>query len=121
MNNNYPAKKKNRLMQGILIGALAGAAVSLLNRDTRETVLDSSKSCMAKSKSIFSNPEKVIDNLKDKSSQLRTSIESISEDVSFISGKVQELKEIPPQVASVVKETKEALAEDGSNQAGIKH
>lgn len=113
--NSYSDHKKSKLLQGILIGALTGAAISMLDRDTREVFLKTSKKSYIGTKNMIQNPNRVLSQVKETSNRLKTSIESISDDVSFISSKLQELKGIPPQVASVVKETKVALTDENNS------
>ncbi|MGN1400346.1 MAG: YtxH domain-containing protein [Bacillus sp. (in: firmicutes)] len=110
-NRMTSKEKKNRLMQGVLVGALAGAAISMLDRDTRESVMNGCKNSYKRTKTLIQNPEYTVGNLKEKTNRIKHTVESITEDVMYISGKLQEIKDVPPQVASVVKETKEAFVD----------
>ena len=109
-------QKSNKLWLGILGGAVAGIAISLLDKNTRNSVMTGSKSMMTNAKSMAKNPDDIVGSLKEMSSKLRTSIEQISEDVAFISSKVDEMKEVPPQVAGVIKETKEVVVDKHTNK-----
>lgn len=109
-------QKSNKLWLGILGGAAAGIAISLLDKNTRSSVMTGSKNMMTNAKSIAKNPDDIVGSLKEMSSKLRTSIEQISEDVAFISSKVDEMKEVPPQVAGVIKETKEVVVDKHTNK-----
>lgn len=109
---------KNRLWQGILLGALAGAAISLLDKNTRKTVVESSKKCTGSVRSFMKNPGEFLDSMKDTSERIRHTIKQISEDVAFITQKVEDMKDVPSQVASVLKETKEAFT---SAESTTKH
>ncbi len=108
-------QRSNKLWLGILGGAIAGIAISLLDRNTRNSVMSGSKSMMTNVKSVAKNPDDLVGSLKEMSGKLRTSIEQISEDVAFISSKVDEMKEVPPQVAGVIKETKEVVVDKHTN------
>ena len=70
---------------------------------------------MTNVKSMAKDPNSVVENVKDMSGKLRTNIDQIGEDVSFISEKVDEMKDMPPQVAEVIKETKEVLVDKKSS------
>ena len=106
----YTTTSKNKLWKGILIGALAGAAISMLDRQTREATVACAKKGAKAAYNLVENPEIVTDKIKETSDKVRATIESVTEDVSVIANQVEILKEIPPQLASVVKETKDAVA-----------
>lgn len=102
---------QNKFWKGVLFGALAGGAISLLDRETRKSVADSCKST-AKGVSYFiSHPNDIAEKVKEKTSQIRTTVEQVSEDVSFIAEKVEELREVTPAVVGIVNDTKEVFGD----------
>ncbi|MGG4382989.1 YtxH domain-containing protein [Priestia megaterium] len=103
--------KRNKLVEGIVIGAIIGGAVSLFDKETRSSVIQGSKKLKDKTTTLIQHPELVTDTVKEKYETIRTTIEQISEDVSFIAGKVEKLKETTPQVMEIVNDTKEAFVE----------
>lgn len=109
-NNN--CSNKNKLLQGILLGALAGAAISMLDRRTRESTIECAKKGYRETREIIQNPDRIIGQVKETSNKIRSTIESITEDVAVISNQVEAIKDITPQLASVVKETKEVFTEE---------
>ena len=106
------SEKKSKFMQAVLIGALAGAAVSLFDKNTRKTVIANSKDGWTCMKDLIQNPTNLLEQVQETSSEFRSTVEKISNDVSFISKRVEEMKSIPTQVANVVMETKEAFASE---------
>ena len=102
---------KSKLLQGILIGAIAGAAISMLDQQARATTMECGKKSYQKVRHIVENPEIVINKVNDTRNQVKSSFNSIKEDVLSISDQINALMEISPQVASVVKESKEAILE----------
>ncbi|WP_110926136.1 YtxH domain-containing protein [Bacillus massiliglaciei] len=108
----YKDEKRSKFMQAVFLGAFAGAAISLFDKETRETVRNNSQKCLAGIKNAAGNPTQFLNQMRDTSAKVRTTIEKISSDVAFISERMEEMKNIPPQVASVVKETKEAFTSD---------
>ena len=112
--NSQP--KKNKLLRGILIGAAAGAVISLFDKGTRESVMECSRKSFEKTKGAIQNPGQVIEGIREKSEHIIDTMESISEDVTYIANKVQEFKEIPLQVSSAVMETKDALTSSGGGK-----
>ncbi|AVX06555.1 MULTISPECIES: hypothetical protein [Priestia] len=103
--------KRNKLVEGIVIGAIIGGAVSLFDKETRSSVIQGSKKLKAKTTTLIQHPELVTDTVKEKYETIRTTIEQVSEDVSFVAGKVEKLKETTPQVMEIVNDTKEAFVE----------
>ncbi|MFS0784649.1 YtxH domain-containing protein [Bacillus sp. 1P06AnD] len=111
VRNSYNEGKKSKLWKGILLGALAGAAVAMLDKHTREATIECGKKSYQNTKELIQNPERFVENVKEKSNQIRSSIESITEDVAFITGKVEEFKEMAPDIVDTVMETKEVFTD----------
>ena len=107
----YTIKRKSKLWKGIIIGAIAGAAISMLDRQTRESAVSCAKKGVKAAYNVVENPEIITDKIKETSVKVRETIESVTEDVAVIANQVELLKDIPPQVASVVRETKGAVIE----------
>ncbi|KRF48115.1 MULTISPECIES: hypothetical protein [Priestia] len=103
--------KRNKLVEGIVIGAIIGGAVSLFDKETRTSVIQGSKKLKDKTTTLIQHPELVTDTVKEKYETIRTTIEQVSEDVSFVAGKVEKLKETTPQVMEIVNDTKEVFVE----------
>ncbi|AXN39488.1 hypothetical protein CN689_18545 [Peribacillus butanolivorans] len=121
IREEYKCAKKSKFMQAVLIGALAGAAVSLFDKNTRSSVLANSKSCMNNMKELVKNPNGILNQVRETSSKVRATVEKISDDVSFISQRVEEMKDIPSQVAHVVMETKEVFSAEGQQESSSNH
>ncbi|OIK11653.1 hypothetical protein [Bacillus sp. MUM 13] len=111
---NYQSTGKSWFFQGMFYGAMAGAAISLLNQNTRQSVLQGSRQCMRSMKGYLKNPNQTLNQIKEATGNMRAAIEKIADDAAYISERVEEMKAIPPQVAHVVKETKEAFSSDQS-------
>lgn len=110
----YHMARRSRFLQAMLYGALAGAAISLFDRQTRISVMSSSRRYMNDMKSMATHPNSAMNQVKEATTKLRMTIENIAEDVAFISARMDEIKEIPPQLAHMVRETKDAfVSEDG--------
>lgn len=96
---------------GMAVGALAGGAVSLLDRTTRQVVKEDLKKATGTVTYIAKHPNEFIDEVKETVNKVKTTVQQVSEDVSFITEKVEEIKEVPPKVAELVQESKETLSE----------
>jgi hypothetical protein len=115
--DNISTPKRSRFMQAVLLGAVTGAAISLFDRRTRNSVMNSGKRYMDDMKSMATHPDSALNQVKEASSKLRTTIDNISQDLAFITTRIEEMKDIPPQVAQMIKETKDAFVSD----EGIHH
>jgi gas vesicle protein len=102
----------NKLWKGMLFGALAGGAVSLFDRDTRQAVTSSCKKGAQTATYYIKHPNEAVTQVKETTQKIRTTIEQVSEDVSFISGQVEELKGLTPAVKDLVEDTKEVFTKD---------
>ncbi|PGT79081.1 YtxH domain-containing protein [Bacillus sp. AFS040349] len=98
---------ENKLVRGMVIGALVGAAVSLLDKHTREDVIQAGKNVSSKIKGYVDEPTTLTSEVKQKIDNVKDKVQEVSEDISFLNEKVKELRETTPQVVGLVQETKE--------------
>jgi len=105
----YTTNRKSKLLQGIILGAIAGAAISMLDRHTRESAITCTKKGVKTVRNVVENPEIITNSVKETTEKIRATIESMTEDVAIITNQVELLRDITPQVAAVVKETKEVM------------
>lgn len=107
----------NTFWKGMLIGALAGGAVTLLDKETRRAVAGSCKKGTQKVTYCLTHPTEMVQQVKEQTAKLRHTVEQVSEDVSFIAEKVDELREVTPTVAGIVQDTKEVFSKDKKDGA----
>lgn len=109
---------KSIFWKGVFLGAIAGGALSLLDQDTRKTVVAGCQKTTGKITYYAKHPQEAVDNLKESTMRIRNTIEEVGEEVSFIAGKIDELKEVTPQVSHFVKETKDTFIDstDGAEK-----
>lgn len=106
----------NKFWKGVLFGALAGGAVSLLDKQTR---LAMKQNCLIASTTVsnlLKNPEKVSNQIKETACKFKTTVKQVSEDLSYIASKVEELSETTPQVTKLLKETKDTFTKNEENE-----
>lgn len=102
---------KNKLGSFILFGALIGAMISLFDYSTRRQVAAKSKRAIGDVGYYAKNPDVLKTKVKEKSEKYQSLYEQFSEDASYFKGKIDELKELSPQVKELVVDTKDAFTE----------
>lgn len=100
---------QNKLMTGLLVGAAVGIIVSLLDRNTRDDVIQKSKKATDNAKYYASNRDELVQAFQQQAERAQNLYSRISEDASYVGSKVNELKEMTPQVKEMALETKEAF------------
>jgi adenylosuccinate synthase len=101
----------NKLGKYIFFGALVGGLISLCDRRTREDVMNKSRSFMYDVRYYSKNPDVVKLKLQEKSEKYQSIYEQVASDATYFKGKMDELKELSPQVKELVVDTKEAFTE----------
>lgn len=103
---------RNLFLKGIVYGAIAGGALSLLDKQTRQAMKVNVKKAYSQVSYVVRHPGEITDNVKETADKIRNTIEQVSEDISYITGKVDELRELTPQVKERVMETKSTFFDD---------
>ena len=100
---------ESKFVKGMLVGAIAGAGISLFDRATREDVKFRLKTVSYDVRYYSKNREELKLKLQEKADKLQTVYNQFSQDAQYITGKVEEIKELSPQVKTLVSETKDAF------------
>lgn len=100
---------QNKLMTGLLVGAAVGIIVSLLDKNTRNDVVQTSKKATNNAKYYASNRDELVQAFQQQAERAQNLYSRISEDASYVGSKVNELKEMSPQVKEMALDTKEAF------------
>lgn len=104
--------RKNQFWKGMIFGAIAGSAISLLDKDTRDVMKDKFQKAANKASYIVRNPRETAMQVKDTALRIKATVEEVSEDFSYLQEKVDELRELTPHVTDILKETKDAFKKD---------
>lgn len=102
---------QNKLMTGLLIGAAVGVLVSLLDRNTREDVMDKSRKASENAKYYANNKDELKSAFKEQAERAQNLYARISEDAAYVGGKVEQVKKLVPEVKEVAMEAKGAVME----------
>ncbi|WP_342429871.1 YtxH domain-containing protein [Neobacillus sp. FSL H8-0543] len=107
--------RKNQFWKGMLYGALAGGAISLLDKPTREAMKENIQNAYKQVSYAVKHPVEISEQVKGTAEKIRTTIEQVSEDITYITGKVDEIRELTPQVKEIVKETKDTFSKNNDD------
>ncbi len=109
-----------KFWMGMVIGAIAGGVVSLVDKQTRTAVKEDLGKAASGAAYIAKHPNEFIDQVKEKVNHAQSAFRQISEDVAFITEKVEEIKDVPPPVADLAAQAKKLINktenEDGQNR-----
>ena len=110
----------SKFWKGVILGAMAGGAISLFDRTTRTAVKKNIQYTSGKLVYFAKHPQETINSVKETSRKIQSTIEEVGAEVSFIAEKIDELKELTPQVADLVKDTKDAFNDDELNDKVVR-
>jgi gas vesicle protein len=110
----------SKFWKGVILGAIAGGALSLFDRKTRISVTENIQCTSEKLVYFAKHPQETINTVKETSRKIRSTMEEVGAEVSFIAEKIDELKELTPQVADLVKDTKDAFNNDELNDKVVR-
>lgn len=102
----------HKFWRGIVLGALVGGAISLLDKQTRQSVVGQVKDSKDKFVDTVKNSGAIFEEIKDKTTALTTTVKEMSEDFRYITDKVEDLKELNPQVKELIQNTKEVFRKE---------
>ena len=102
---------ESKFVKGMFVGAIAGAGLSLLDRATREEVKYKLKTVSYDVKYYSKNREDLKLKLQEKADKLQTIYNQFTQDAQYLSGKVEEIKTLSPQVKTLVVDTKDAFVQ----------
>jgi gas vesicle protein len=103
----------NKFWKGILFGALAGGALSLLDKQTRIAMNANCRKASSSISYMIKHPKEVTEQVIEVANKIRVTVEDVSEDIHYLTEKIEEIREVTPQVVEIVKETKEAFTNKG--------
>lgn len=101
--------EKSTLLQNMLIGAAAGAVVSLFHKPTRTALVRDGKAFGLKVQQYVEDPSLLTKDVKETTDKTRDLVEQLTSDVKYVNEKVNQLRAATPAVIESIRETKEKL------------
>lgn len=112
---------QNKLGKFIFYGAIVGACISLLDRNTRADLKHRTTQLSSDVKFYSKNTDILKWKLEEKIDKAKSVYGQISSDVEYLSQKMNELKSLTPQVKTLVLDTKEAFVDSKEEYKTIIH
>ncbi|AYC30245.1 YtxH domain-containing protein [Paenisporosarcina cavernae] len=100
---------ESKLVKGLVVGAIVGAGVSMFDRATRQNMKHQLTNLSSDVKYYATNRDDLKSMLKEKLELLQTTYGQMSNDIEYLSTKFAEVKEMTPQVKTLVEDTKSAF------------
>ncbi|MEK4487154.1 YtxH domain-containing protein [Psychrobacillus sp. FSL H8-0484] len=101
---------ENKFVKGIIFGAIIGGALTMFDRKTRDSVMNKTRYVRNEIQYYSKNREELKTTIEEQITKWKSVYDQLASDVSYISQKVNEAKEITPQVKNLVTETKDTFA-----------
>lgn len=100
---------QSKLLVSIVAGAAVGAALSMLDRATREKTIASTKKLKEAISYYAANREELQVLVEEKVLAAKVLCESVSDNVNTIAEKVDEFKDLPSTIQGMIEDTKSAF------------
>lgn len=103
--------KANQFWKGMFWGALAGGAISLLDKQTRSIMKENCANTAKNVSYAIKNQDEISNQIKEKVAKIKAVVKEVNEDISYISSKVEEIRNSAPKAAKILKDTKNTITE----------
>ena len=101
---------QSKLLASIIVGAAVGAALSMLDRTTREKTIASTKKITETVSYYAENRAELQELIQEKVTAAQSFYESASNNVSMLVEKADEFKELPSTIQDMISDTKSAFS-----------
>lgn len=110
---------ETKLFKGIMYGALLGGAITMMDRKTRDSVMNKSRYIRNEIVYYSKNREELKTNIESQVTKWKAFYDQFSSDAKYISQKVNEVKEMTPQVKTLLTDTKDAFSQSKDEYKSI--
>lgn len=101
---------KSKLLPFIAIGAVTGAAISMLDKQTREHTVETAKKAKDTVAYYAENPDELMALVETKMEQAQSLYGTVNNGVQSIMQNQNDIKELPATIQSMVSETIQAFS-----------
>lgn len=101
---------ESKLLKSIVVGAAAGAVISMFDRKTREHAIETTKKVKSTFVYYAKNREELQQLIERKVEEAQELYVDLSGNINTIVNKLNEVKEIPNTIQSMVNDTKNVIS-----------
>ncbi|MGN7478452.1 YtxH domain-containing protein [Solibacillus silvestris] len=101
---------KSKLLPFIAIGAVTGAAISMLDRQTREHTIETAKKAKETIAYYAENRDELLELVESKVEQAQSVYGTVNSNIESIMQNGNDIKELPTTIQSMVSETIQAFS-----------
>ncbi|WPK13750.1 YtxH domain-containing protein [Lysinibacillus louembei] len=105
---------KSKLVPAIILGALTGAALSMLDKQTRQHTVETSKKVKDTISYYSQNRDELQELIETKMEQAQSLYADVTTNIASIMEHVDDAKTLPSTVKSLVTETKDAFSKSNT-------
>ncbi|TQR19327.1 YtxH domain-containing protein [Psychrobacillus vulpis] len=102
---------ESKLLKGIVYGALVGGALTMMDRKTRDSVASKTRYVGNQIQYYCKNRQELKTTIEEQVTKWKSLYDQFASDATYLSQKVNEVKEITPQVKTLLTETKDAFVQ----------
>lgn len=110
---------ENKFIKGIICGAVVGGALTMLDRKTRDSVMNKARYMRNEIQYYSKNREELKTNIQQQITKWKSVYDQFSSDATYLSEKVKEAREITPQVKTILTDTKDAFSQSKDEYKSI--
>lgn len=100
---------KSKLLPFILIGAAAGAVISMLDKQTREQTIETTKKIKDTVSYYAANSDELQQLIEDKVGQAQSFYSAATDNFNSLLAQAEDAQSLPSTIQSLVTETKDAF------------
>ncbi|WP_419959659.1 YtxH domain-containing protein [Psychrobacillus sp. BM2] len=110
---------ENKFVKGIIYGAVVGGALTMLDRKTRDSVMNKTRYIRNEIQYYSKNREELKTNIEQQVAKWKSVYDQFSSDATYLTEKVKEAKEITPQVKTILTDTKDTFSQSKEEYKSI--
>lgn len=106
---------QNKLVKSVIIGAVVGGIISMLDRATRESTVSTVKTTTERAKYYAQNRDEFMELIEGKVAQAQSLYDTAQTNITKLVENADQLKDLPQTIQSMVGDTKQAFSSESTH------